>query len=184
MTLRVFLHQVAPRQVRPAGKTAMLVPTGTQHMRFDLGAPGAVHTLTPTDTPTPTGFSGPRSQAGLNPRPGLRPPPGLAPPPGLNPAAAAFQPTSIMSAAQQLKDKLMTGELVHMSFTRKYPSYAHPFQVHSQMAWLQHNQSMLCRIWSVHINVTIAATVVACSSRRIAKTAIQSEAVASFQQTA
>lgn len=58
-----------------------------QHHRFDLGPA--------TETPTPTG---------------LGPPPGLNRPPGLNPAAPAFQPASNMSAAQQLKDKLMNSK--------------------------------------------------------------------------
>lgn len=69
-----------------------------QHMQFDLGPA--------TDTPTPTGFSGTPVGAGL------AAPPGLAPPPGLNPSAASFQPASNMSAAQQLKDKLMNGNAV------------------------------------------------------------------------
>lgn len=86
-----------------AGKTALVVPVAPQHHRFDLGPA--------TETPTPTGLGPP---PGLHPPPGLGPPPGLTPNPNLNPAAPAFQPGSNMSAAQQLKDKLMNGEEASM----------------------------------------------------------------------
>ncbi len=65
----------------------MLTPTGqAPHMPFHLGP-----VQPPTPTPTPSG--GP-----------VQAPPGFGPPPGLP------QPASNMSAAQQLKDRLMKGQ--------------------------------------------------------------------------
>ena len=87
-----------------AGKTAMLTPTGqAPHIPFHLGP-----TQAGIDTPTPTdgmaGSAGTEGQVQL--------PPGLGRPPGLS------QPTSNMSAAQQLKDRLMKGEpMVHDCYT-------------------------------------------------------------------
>ena len=67
----------------------MLTPTGqAPHMPFHLGP------VQPSmDTPTPTASGGP-----------VQAPPGLSPPPGL------AQPASNMSAAQQLKDRLLKGQ--------------------------------------------------------------------------
>jgi hypothetical protein len=67
----------------------MLTPTGqAPHMPFHLGP-----VQPPMDTPTPTASGGP-----------VQAPPGFGPPPGL------AQPASNMSAAQQLKDRLMKGQ--------------------------------------------------------------------------
>ena len=80
-----------------AGKTAMLTPTGVApHIPFHLGPVQA-----PVDTPTPTGGG----ENGHHP-PGLAAPPGLA------------QPASNMSAAQQLKDRLMKGLHLELYYTR------------------------------------------------------------------
>lgn len=66
----------------------MVTPTGVApHIPFHLGP-----VQPPLDTPTPTGGGENGHQ-----------PPGLAAPPGLP------QPASNMSAAQQLKDRLMKG---------------------------------------------------------------------------
>lgn len=79
-----------------AGKTAMVTPTGeAPHIPFHLGP-----TQAPMDTPTPT--NGMAAGGHVQPPPGLGV--GVGPPPGLP------QPASNMSAAQQLKDRLMKGK--------------------------------------------------------------------------
>ena len=77
----------------------MLTPTGeAPHIPFHLGP-----TQAPMDTPTPTNGMAASPGAGAH----VQPPPGLGvgpgPPPGLS------QPASNMSAAQQLKNRLMKG---------------------------------------------------------------------------
>ena len=80
-----------------AGKTAMVTPTGVApHIPFHLGP-----VQPPLDTPTPTGGGENGHQ-----------PPGLAAPPGLP------QPASNMSAAQQLKDRLMKGLHLELCWAR------------------------------------------------------------------
>ena len=78
----------------------MVTPTGqAPHIPFHLGPTQAA-----MDTPTPTNGMDGSNGAGafVQPPPGL----GLGPPPGLP------HPASNMSAAQQLKDRLMKSESV------------------------------------------------------------------------
>lgn len=84
----------------------MVVPTGqAPHIPFHLGP-----TQASTDTPTPT--DGMPASAGT--RGQVQPPPGLGRPPGLPP------PASNMSAAQQLKDRLMKGKTIVFSCYSTY----------------------------------------------------------------
>lgn len=80
----------------------MVTPTGAApHIPFHLGPTQAV-----MDTPTPTnGMAGSGGAEGhVQPPPGLGA--GIGPPPGLP------QPASNMSAAQQLKERLMKSKSV------------------------------------------------------------------------
>ena len=78
----------------------MVTPTGqAPHIPFHLG-PTQASTQTPTPTPT-NGMAGAGGAGSY-----VQPPPGLGHPPGLP------QPTSNMSAAQQLKDRLAKGTLI------------------------------------------------------------------------
>lgn len=92
-----FLPYLAGAFALAAGKTAMVTPTGAApHIPFHLGPTQAV-----MDTPTPTnGMAGSAGAGGhVQPPPGLGA--GIEPPPGLP------HPASNMSAAQQLKERLM-----------------------------------------------------------------------------
>lgn len=92
-----FLPYLAGAFALAAGKTAMVTPTGAApRIPFHLGPTQAV-----MDTPTPTnGMAGSAGAGGhVQPPPGLGA--GIEPPPGLP------HPASNMSAAQQLKERLM-----------------------------------------------------------------------------